>query len=128
MTDTPGKSLQKDPEVVEKASRRRFTAQYKRQVALEAEQCSQPGQIGALLRREGLYSSVLARWRRQLRQESMSPSKKRRVKKSSAAKEIEDLKHENEHLKEKLRQAELIIDVQKKVSEMMQTRSQEKDD
>jgi len=129
MTDTAGKKLQKDPEVVEKASRRRFTAQYKRQIALEAEQCSQPGEIGALLRREGLYSSVLARWRRQLRQDSsMSPPKKRRAKKASSAKEIEDLKRENERLKEKLRQAELIIDVQKKVSEMMQTRSQEKDD
>jgi len=129
MTVTPGKSLQKDPEVVEKASRRRFTAKYKRQIALEAEQCALPGEIGALLRREGLYSSVLARWRRQLRQESsMSPPKKRRAKKPSSAKEIDDLKRENERLKEKLRQAELIIDVQKKVSEMMQTKSQEKDD
>ena len=129
MTVTPGKSLQKDPEVVEKASRRRFTAKYKRQIALEAEQCALPGEIGALLRREGLYSSVLARWRRQLRQESsMSPPKKRRAKKPSSAKEIDDLKRDNERLKEKLRQAELIIDVQKKVSEMMQTKSQEKDD
>lgn len=129
MTDTVGKSFQKDPEVVEKASRRRFTDQYKRQIALEAEQCTQPGEIGALLRREGIYSSVLARWRRQLRQESsMSPPKKRRSKKTSSAREIEDLRRENERLKEKLRQAELIIDVQKKVSEMMQTRSQEKDE
>ena len=129
MTDTVGKSFQKDPEVVEKASRRRFTDQYKRQIALEAEQCTQPGEIGALLRREGIYSSVLARWRRQLRQESsMSPRKKRRSKKTSSAREIEDLRRENERLKEKLRQAELIIDVQKKVSEMMQTRSQEKDE
>ena len=129
MTDTVGKSFQKDPEVVEKASRRRFTDQYKRQIALEAEQCTQPGEIGAFLRREGIYSSVLARWRRQLRQESsMSPPKKRRSKKTSSAREIEDLRRENERLKEKLRQAELIIDVQKKVSEMMQTRSQEKDE
>lgn len=129
MTDTSGKSFQKDPEVVEKASRRRFTDQYKRKIALEADRCTQPGEIGALLRREGLYSSVLARWRRQLNQESsMSPPKKRRTKMASSAKEMEDLKRENERLKEKLRQAELIIDVQKKVSEMMQTRSQEKDD
>jgi len=129
MTDTAGKSFQEDPEVVEKASRRRFTDQYKRQIALEAEQCTQPGEIGALLRREGLYSSVLARWRRQLHQESsMSPPKKRRSKKTSSTREFEALKRENERLKEKLRQAELIIDVQKKVSEMMQTRPQEKDD
>ena len=129
MTDTAIKNVQKDPEVVEKVSRRRFTDQYKRKIALEAERCKQPGEIGALLRREGLYSSVLARWRRQLnRESSMSSPKKHRAKKSSSAKEMEDLKRENERLKKKLRQAELIIDVQKKVSEMMQTRSQEKDD
>jgi transposase len=129
MTDTPGKKLQKDPEVVEKAARRRFTAEYKRQVALEAEQCQQPGEIGALLRREGLYSSVLARWRRQLREEPLASSKKSASKgKLTPAQELARVKRENERLKEKLRQAELIIDVQKKVSEMMQTRSQEKED
>ena len=129
MTDTPEKKLQKDPELVEKAARRRFTSEYKRQVALEAERCTQPGEIGALLRREGLYSSVLARWRRQLREESLASSKKSRSNgKLSPAQELARLKRENERLKEKLRQAELIIDVQKKVSEMMQTKSQEKED
>jgi transposase-like protein len=129
MTDTPGKKLQKDPEVVEKAARRRFTAEYKRQIALEAEQCNQPGEIGALLRREGLYSSVLARWRRQLREESLASSKKSKKNgKLTPAQELARLERENERLKEKLRQAELIIDVQKKVSEMMQTKSPEKED
>jgi transposase len=129
MTDMPGKKLQKDPEVVEKAARRRFTAEYKRQMVLEAEQCKHPGEIGALLRREGLYSSVLARWRRQLREESLASSKKSGSNgKLSPAQELARLKRENERLKEKLRQAELIIDVQKKVSEMMQPRSQEKED
>ena len=129
MNDTPEKKLQKDPEVVEKAARRRFTAEYKRQIALEAEQCQQPGEIGALLRREGLYSSVLARWRRQLREEPLAPSKKSKNKgKPTPAQELARLERENQRLKEILRQAELIIDVQKKVSEMMQTRSQEKDD
>ena len=129
MTDTPGKKLQKDPEVVEKAARRRFTAEYKRQIALEAEQCKQPGEIGALLRREGLYSSVLAQWRRQLREDSLSSSKKSGSnRKLTPAQQLARLERENERLKEKLRQAELIIDVQKKVSEMMQTRSQEKED
>jgi transposase-like protein len=127
MIDTPGNKLQKDPEVVEKAARRRFTAEYKRQIALEAEQCQQPGEIGALLRREGLYSSVLARWRRELREEPLASSKKSGSKgKLTPAQELARVKRENERLKEKLRQAELIIDVQKKVSEMMQTRSQEK--
>ena len=129
MTGTPEKKLQKDPEVIEKAARRRFTAEYKRQIALEAEQCQQPGEIGALLRREGLYSSVLARWRRQLREESLASSKKsNKHDKLTPAQELARLERENERLKEKLRQAELIIDVQKKVSEMMQTKSQEKED
>jgi len=129
MTEKAGKTSQKDPEVVEKAARRRFTSEYKRRIALEAEQCEQPGEIGALLRREGLYSSVVARWRRQLQEESLSSSKKSRKKgKLTPAQEVARLERENERLKEKLRQAELIIDVQKKVSEMMQTRSQEKED
>ena len=132
MNENANKKNEKDPEVAEKASRRRFTLDYKRRIALEAERCSQPGEIGALLRREGLYSSVVQRWRRQLREESLSSSKKPNRPASSAkpvaSKEIASLKRENERLKEKLRQAELIIDVQKKVSEMMQIRSQEKTD
>ena len=132
MTENADKKVEKNPEVAEKASRRRFTAEYKRRISLEAERCKQPGEIGALLRREGLYSSVVARWRRQLREESLSSSKKSNRKpspvKPSVAKENAALKRENERLKEKLRQAELIIDVQKKVSEMIQTRSPGKED
>ena len=129
MTGTAEKNSRKDPEVVEKASRRRFTAEYKRQIALEAERCERPGEVGALLRREGLYSSVVARWRRQLREEPLSSSKKSgKKRKLTPAQELARVKRENERLKEKLRQAELIIDVQKKVSEMMQTKSPEKDD
>jgi transposase len=127
MTETSSKKAGKDPEVAQKAARRRFTSEYKRRIALEAESCSQPGELGALLRREGLYSSVLQRWRRQLREETLSSSKKSKSK-PSPAQELARLKRENERLQEKLRQAELIIDVQKKVSEMMQTRSPEKTD
>ena len=127
MTNNVETKVEKDPQVVEKAARRRFTAEYKRRIAIEVERCSQPGEVGALLRREGLYSSVVQRWRRQLREESLSSSKKSNSK-TSAAQEIARLKRENERLAEKLRQAELIIDVQKKVSEMMQTGSQEKTD
>ena len=129
MTVNTDKKVEKNPEVVQKAARRGFTAEYKRRIALEADSCSEPGEIGALLRREGLYSSVLQRWRRQLREESLSPSKKSNTNgKLTAAQELARLRRENEQLKEKLRQAELIIDVQKKVSELMQTRSQEKTD
>ncbi len=129
MTEKSGKNFQKDPEVVEKATRRRFTKEYKRRIALEAGQCQQPGEIGALLRREGLYSSVVARWRRQLREEPLSSSKKSGQNgKLTPAQEVARLERENQRLKEKLRQSKLIIDVQKKVSEMIQTGSQEKDD
>lgn len=127
MTESIVKKVEENPEVIQKAARRRFTRDYKRRIAIEAEGCQQPGEIGALLRREGLYSSVLARWRRQLREESLSSSKKSN-RKITPAQELARLKRENERLKEKLRQAELIIDVQKKVSEMIQTRSPEKTD
>ena len=120
MTETANRKVQKNPEVTQKAARRRFTSEYKRGIAMEADNCRQPGEIGALLRREGLYSSVLARWRRQLREESLSSSEKSNSK-PLPAQELARLKRENERLKEKLRQAELIIEVQKKVSEMMQT-------
>ena len=127
MTETANKKVQKNPEVTQKASRRRFTSEYKRGIAMEADNCRQPGEIGALLRREGLYSSVLARWRRQLQEESLSSSEKSNSK-PLPAQELARLKRENERLKEKLRQAELIIEVQKKVSEMMQTPPPEETD
>ena len=127
MSDMTVKKVEENPEVVEKVGRRRFTREYKQRIAREAEACSEPGEIGALLRREGLHSSSLNRWRTQLRGSSLSSSKKPTQKKN-LSEENKQLKRENERLSEKLRQAELIIDVQKKVSEMIQTRSQEKID
>ncbi len=127
MTESTDQKVDKNPEVVEKARRRRFTAEYKYGIATEAEACNEPGELGALLRREGLYSSIVQSWRRQLRESSLSSSKKS-TRKESPSQEIARLKRENERLAEKLRQAELIIDVQKKVSEMIQPRSQEKAD
>ena len=76
MTENADKKIEKNPEVTEKASRRRFTTEYKRRIALEAQRCTEPGEIGALLRREGLYASVVSRWRRQLQEESLTSSKK----------------------------------------------------
>ena len=93
MTETVNEKVEKNPEVTQKAARRRFTAQYKRRIAMEAENCKQPGEIGALLRREGLYSSVLARWRRQLRNESLSSSEKSN-RKLSPAQELARIKRE----------------------------------
>jgi transposase len=113
-----------DPEVPEKPVRRRFTADYKLQILREAEACQQHGQLGALLRREGLYSSHLTTWRRQRDQGALAALQvKRRGRKPQSinplAAENEQLRRENEHLATRLKQAETIIDVQKKVSEIL---------
>ena len=113
-----------EPEVNEKPVRRRFTAEYKLRILDEADRCTETGQLGELLRREGLYSSNLSNWRR-LREEgllaSLGPKKRGRKPKprDEAKRELERLRRENERLAERLRQAETIIDVQKKVCEML---------
>jgi transposase-like protein len=120
MSEDRDRNERGNPEVPEKASRRHFTAEYKARILEEADRCTEPGQLGELLRREGLYSSHLASWRRQ-REEGLAP--KRRGRKAKANKkelqELERLRRENRRLAEELRQARLIIDVQKKVSEML---------
>jgi transposase-like protein len=113
-----------NPEVNEKPVRRRFDAAYKLRIIEEADRCTQPGQLGELLRREGLYSSHLANWRRLREQgslQSLEPKKRgRRAKrKDSTTQELDRLRRENQRLADRLRQAETIIEVQKKVSEIM---------
>ena len=112
------------PEVLERPARRRFTVEYKTRILAEADACSEPGMLGELLRREGLYSSHLSTWRRQRDEGALAGlTPKRRGRKAKPknplADELARLQRENERLREKLRQAELIIDVQKKVSEML---------
>ena len=112
------------PEVLEKPVRRRFTVEYKARILAEADACTEPGMLGELLRREGLYSSHLATWRRQRDEGALAGlTPKRRGRKAKPKNPLADenrrLQRENERLKEQLRQAELIIDVQKKVSEML---------
>jgi transposase-like protein len=111
---------QVSPEVTEKAARRRFTAEYKERILDEADRCTEPGQVGQLLRREGLYSSHLANWRRQ-RKAGLTPKRRGRKPKPNKKEqqELERLRRENTRLAERLRQAETIIDVQKKVCEML---------
>ena len=105
-------------EVTPKARRRIFSASYKLKILEEADQCTIPGQIGALLRREGLYSSLLSTWRRQREQGqigALSP-RKRGPKPSpdtALVREMAKLRRKNERLEEKLRKAEIIIDVQR---------------
>lgn len=113
-----------DPEVLEKTPRRRFTAKYKLEVLKKADACTQPGELGALLRREGLYSSNLTTWRRQRDQgvlDAMSPKKRGRKKteKNPLTKEVATLQGEVDRLRLKLKKAETIIEFQKKISEML---------
>ena len=106
-----------DPEVMPKARRRRFSAEYKLRVLTEADACTQHGEIGALLRREGLYSSHLDKWRKQRDQGQLQglAGKKRGRKADRHAAELAQLRRENEQLQARLKQAETIIDVQKKL-------------
>jgi transposase len=111
-----------DPEVVAKAQRRKFTAEYKLGIVEEADRASNPGAIGALLRREGLYSSHLVEWRR-LREAgalgALSQKRGRKPTRNPLTEENGKLKAELARVQKKLQQAELIIDVQKKVSALL---------
>ena len=114
-------SMIPDPEVVPKADRRRFTAEYKRRILQAADACAEPGEVGTLLRREGLYSSHLTTWRQQRQRgelQGLTPAKRGRKADPQAA-EIARLQRETERLKAQLARAELIIDVQKKLSQML---------
>ena len=101
-------------EVLPKARRRSFSAAYKQQILQAADLCRQSGQLGALLRREGLHSSHLTTWRRQ-RDRGELGHKKRGKKGDPRAKEVARLQRQNERLQAKLTQAETIISVQKKL-------------
>jgi transposase len=113
-----------DPEVPEKAVRRHFTAEYKLNILRQSEDCREKREIGALLRREGLYSSHLTTWRRQKEAGILSGLKpKQRGRKANPSRplqaEVEQLRQENNRLQRRLKRAELIIDIQKKISQML---------
>lgn len=110
-----------DPQVPAKARRRRFTAAYKKRILEEADGCTEPGEIGALLRREGLYSSLLSKWRLQREKgaEAGLEPKKRGPKARGVdpqAKRIAELEREAARLRKELEKAKAIISVQKKLS------------
>jgi transposase len=119
----PRDSRVANPEVRDKAVRRRFTATYKRRILQEADQCGSGG-IAALLRREGLYSSHLTTWRK-LRSTGeiagLEPRKrgKKPVPRNPMAGEMQRLTRENQRLQKRLHQAEVIIDVQKKLCDLL---------
>jgi len=113
-----------DPEVVADAKRRTFTADYKLRILAEADAAAaQPGAIGALLRREGLYSSHLVTWRRERQAgifKGLTPHKRGpKSKRNPQEEQMQKLRRENQRLTEQLRKAEIVIDVQKKVGALL---------
>ena len=120
----PTSAWHPDPEMVAKAKRRTFTAEYKQHILQEADSAAAtPGGVGALLRREGLYSSHLVSWRRERRAgvlEALKPRKRGpRSERNPLAEENQKLRRQVGQLTEKLRKAEIIIDVQKKVAALL---------
>ena len=112
-----------DPEVVAQAKRRRFTAAYKQRILTESDQVKGSGGIGALLRREGLYSSLLATWRRERAAgvlQAPTPQKRGpKSKRDPVQEEVQKLQKENARLTDQLRKAAIIIDVQKKLGTLL---------
>ena len=107
-----------DPEVPEKAKRRQFSPEYKLRVLREADACRGEGQIGALLRREGLYSSHLTTWRRQRETGALAGMRERKRGPKGRAEDprVKQLVRENARLQRQLKQAVTIIEIQKKVA------------
>ena len=119
MDNTPVRLSKQDTEVAAKAERRRYSAEYKLRIIEEAAACGN-GEIGALLRREGLYSSHLTTWRRQQEAGQLAglAPKKRGPKPDPQAEELKRLRRENERLQVRLQQAEAIIEAQKKLAQL----------
>jgi transposase-like protein len=112
-----------DPEVVAKPTRRQFTAQYRLRIVQEADRCTGPGEVGQLLRREGLYSSHLAAWRKAHRDGALgalSPRKRgRKAEGNPLDKRVRQLEAELARTQEELRRANLILDMQGKVAGLL---------
>ena len=112
-----------NPEVVARAKRRRFTGEYKQRILTQTDAAKGSGEIGAVLRREGLYSSHLTKWRRERKDgilDGLAPQKRGpKSKANPLASENQKLRRDNERLADRLRKAEIVIDVQKKVAMLL---------
>jgi transposase-like protein len=110
-----------DPEVVARPKRRQFAAEYKLRILREADACKQAGEIGVLLRREGLYSSHLVQWRRQREQAAQTQLKarKRGPKAKVQDPRVKQLERENARLRRRMKRVELLLDIQKKAGEIL---------
>lgn len=127
-THTAAPSLVPEVEVLAKAARRRFSQEYKRKILKEAERCRQPGEIGALLRREGLYSSHLSAWRAARdRGELGGAGLKKRGPQAQPehpdTKRVKALERENERLRARAERAEGLVELQKKVAALFENES-----
>jgi len=113
-----------DPEVKPKPARRLFSAEYKLKILQQTDQCHEPGQIGELLRKEGLYSSHLTQWRKLRQQGILDGLSERRGKKqqdrNQLIQENQALKRKNLQLEKKMEHLELLVEVQKKISDVFQ--------
>ena len=115
--ETSTSATRPDPEVAATAKRRQFSSAEKRRILTDADRCTKSGEIGALMRREGIYSSHLSTWRRQRAQAeraALAPQK-RGPKPDVHGKQIQQLNRDNTRLRQKLERAELIIEAQKKL-------------
>jgi len=115
-------TIKPEPEVLEKPARRKFTTQYKQRILEEADACNKQGQIGAMLRREGLFSSHICNWRRERKKAMHKFGNKKRGRKPTKnplSEENAKLARENVRLKRDLEKAKLVIDIQKKTSQLL---------
>lgn len=112
-----------DPEVVAQAKRRRFTAEYKQRILAEVDRTKGSGGIGVLLRREGLYSSLVTTWRREKEAgvlQALTPQKRGpKSRRDPVADQNLQLRRDVERLTEELRKADIVIDIQKKVAALL---------
>ena len=121
MTTSRATTPTPDPEVAAKPQRRRFSAEYRLRILKEADACKKSGELGALLRREGLYSSHLVNWRRQREEGALRDLRARRRGPTPRPVDprVKQLEAENRRLQRKLQRAETIITLQKKVAEIL---------
>lgn len=110
-----------DPELVERPKRRRYSAEYKLRVLREAEACTRPGEVGALLRREGLYTSHLTYWRKQRDAGALSALSRPRGRKPADRRDVElgELRRRLERTEAELEKARKVIEVQGNVSALL---------
>jgi transposase-like protein len=129
ITPSPGQEV----EVLARPERRRFSVEYKRRILREADRCRKPGEIGALLRREGLYSSQLSAWRAARERGELGGQGTRKrgpegKRPDPSAKRIAELERENRRLRKRAEREEALVEVQKKLSELLGVELPESDE